>query len=964
MEWILGLFDIDLKTLILSVILIPVVVYIGKRLKAILKTHADSGFDAASWVIGRTISHQLLTRVSFRQYQRKGLERSSTKYLQVPGVESFSLLTDDIYVQLKAEEASPISTTHRGLEPTSLVTSGSNRRDPKHRSSSKRLIIIGDPGSGKSSYIKHVFRLACRAPRLVAPPLPILVELKHFVPPISSDLSEVDLGEWAIEHLKAIVTNTHGYEMDKLFDTYATKGGLLVLLDGLDEVSTNRYPAVVDALNKLSTRLTDLSVESVVVITMRSQFFSQVRTDLIDEYPEVYRIQAFTPADIYEFLENWPFESAASDNVARIFADLTDRPSLREMCSNPLVLAMYVGNDQLSQDRNSSDTRTSFYGKVVEELLVARRARQLKTQARTVLREQREAILGRLAFENLTNSVEPSNSISWNRAIDVTMAVMKTEDRAEATSHLREIAKETGIFSEERSDESLRFIHLTFCEFLAAKEATEGRLSGWGDLIEFHRLNAAGTSQARTKLIEVLPFAAALLPRAARSSAVIEIASLNDDGVLGRTFLETKEYSSSAWATLIARSSDELLRAQPDDWDDDWLRKLHFLSVLLQDEENWARTYGADPTATLDNLFHNLVKSDRHRLSKVFATYAILDPSASFRLAAAVGVDLLADQPRLLLDNLQSPPFFAIAYAQFRAEPDRVEDWADLFADAGLSSESVVYKLVARPPTRALIEAAARVPVSQRLHTETLAGQKGGYNIRQWRGTLYGYCLSVSRYRGRLRAPDVSHRPNALDLSGIKARRRVLPYAPLRLALSVTLLPLTVAYVGFALGSDARTNSDGNVEMQYAEALDRRFTFVTCFFLSSLVIVSVLSLLTRAAKWRSDIFDALLNLGTWTIVDARESGITWRFSPSLRIARLLSKRELEVGKKWRRAGFLPPLVTVPDRREGHLLTRHLDAEDLDELAAQYGGDLRYREASFMRRARTSKNDARLVSQPE
>ncbi len=123
------------------------------------------------------------------------------------------------------------------------------------------------------------------------------------------------------------------------------------------------------------------------------------------------------------------------------------------MCSNPLVLAMYVSNDQSSDATNTPDTRTAFYSQVVEELLVARRSRQLGLAARSTLREQREAILGRLAYQNLTDANRPPNSLSWREALEVVSDVYGCDHSDVAERYFRELARDTGIISEERERE-------------------------------------------------------------------------------------------------------------------------------------------------------------------------------------------------------------------------------------------------------------------------------------------------------------------------------------------------------------------------------------------------------------------------------------------------------------------------------------------------------------------------------
>ena len=91
-------------------------------------------------------------------------------------------------------------------------------------------------------------------------------------------------------------------------------------------------------------------------------------------FPTVLRIQPFSPTDIYTFLTRWPFSrSSRGKNIAQIYEELTTRPTLRDMCRNPLVLSMYVAEHESSDSFIPPESRTDFYLRVTNELLIRRR---------------------------------------------------------------------------------------------------------------------------------------------------------------------------------------------------------------------------------------------------------------------------------------------------------------------------------------------------------------------------------------------------------------------------------------------------------------------------------------------------------------------------------------------------------------------------------------------------------------
>jgi|SRR5215217_1243129 len=183
--------------------------------------------------------------------------------------------------------------------------------------------------------------------------------------------------------------------MDECFENYATGKGLLILLDSLNEVSSINYALIAKCINGLSNYLDELGTNNIIVLTMRTQYYQQIKDDYIDTFQHSAFLQSFTPSDIYQFLTKWYFEKDAEQNISRIYKYLTDRPTLREMCSNPLVLSMYVAEDQISTENVSPESRTQFYKKVTEELIIKRRLKQKTSIANsyTSLKEQRERIL-------------------------------------------------------------------------------------------------------------------------------------------------------------------------------------------------------------------------------------------------------------------------------------------------------------------------------------------------------------------------------------------------------------------------------------------------------------------------------------------------------------------------------------------------------------------------------------------
>lgn len=657
-------------------------VYLLKKLRQLIIRHGRTIINGVFWILERVLTRSISAKLSMRRYCSLQLANESGRYLQVPGSRSTALDVDEVFVPLTLE----LGGRNKTYTNTNLLGAGS------------RLIVVGDPGCGKSTLVKRIFRDTCwdTYDRPSRGKLPIRLELKNLTPP-SDAPSESEIVSWLMTVLENSVSQVEGFEMYQLFDSWSTDAGLLVLLDGLDEVASEKYGVISAGIRTLSRRLAELSSNNTVVLTMRIQFHQQVRQEFEEDYPQVLYVRPFLPSEIFTFLNRWPFGNNKRRTVNRIYGELTDRPTLREMCSNPLVLAMYVENDYESGGADAPDTRTQFYEKVVTELLIKRRRRQDIATGRSVsLREQREQILGDLALQNLTDRNQDANSLSWKQAISITREVYNC-DSTEAEFRLRELASETGLISEERTGESLRFIHLTFCEFLAANQCAKGLTDGWQLVIDRHRdFVKSGEPQLQTRLIEVLPFAQALLPRVDRSKALADVADLNDRLVLGRCFLETQLYGQPEWRRYLRDERDYLANVSEEEWDEEKIRRLHLFSVVVRDARDW---YSAIARVSVEpelrDAFANIVGGDPRIVAKVFTTYASQDASAALRLAEEVGVDMLTEYPNVVVESCQEEPFLALALDSVRSS--RSNSWAAILVESALTYSNVAYRLDSTP---------------------------------------------------------------------------------------------------------------------------------------------------------------------------------------------------------------------------------------------------------------------------
>src|SRR6266704_600798 len=192
---VLRSFRPDPLTATMTVVIVPLMYLFLRKVAARTGRMLSYALDWLLWIISHSFIHSLSGIITLRRYCRSQLKGTATKYLQVPGAASdTSLETDKIYV--------PLTLEFGGRQAGSY--SHHNLYDVGNR-----LQILGDPGSGKSSLMKKLFRDACH--KAIAKPrrarLPIPVALSEFIPPLDQHTG-AELADWSLSRLREIVVAT------------------------------------------------------------------------------------------------------------------------------------------------------------------------------------------------------------------------------------------------------------------------------------------------------------------------------------------------------------------------------------------------------------------------------------------------------------------------------------------------------------------------------------------------------------------------------------------------------------------------------------------------------------------------------------------------------------------------------------------------------------------------------------
>ena len=162
---------------------------------------------------------------------------------------------------------------------------------------------------------------------------------------------------------------------------HSAENGVVVLLDGLDELDALSVSQIEIFVLRLIEYLRNAPGRNLVVLGSRPQALEFAPRLIRTEGIRTVELQKFSPAAIYSFLLRWPYGSHLdpTKEAQRIFAKLRRSATLFDACSNPLSLALYISRDLRRQqtgvydEAEIIDTRAEFFTEILGYLLVRRR---------------------------------------------------------------------------------------------------------------------------------------------------------------------------------------------------------------------------------------------------------------------------------------------------------------------------------------------------------------------------------------------------------------------------------------------------------------------------------------------------------------------------------------------------------------------------------------------------------------
>lgn len=325
----------------------------------------------------------------------------------------------------------------------------------------KRLLILGAPGAGKSLVLQ---RLALRSAdtRLVELPgesLPILLQL-HRMNGAPMPLRKM---------LSNRLWNQKVRGADALVNRGLTEGNLMLLLDGLDEVSQyDRHHVLVD-IKTLLARFPDVRC----VITCRKSAYRNELQGVMDATAELV---GFDDTQINQFLAHWanPQEQAedgevdplATQSSAELALFLDQNTSIRNLARNPMMLTILAFIRTSTQTVNVQ-TRSRYIAEACDVLLTRDTGENRKFPA-----EQKQKLLCHLARMLQDHGArEGADMFSMPKQVaidEVPSALPRLTKTSEAKAILDEIVEQSGLLWLINQGDTFKFAHPTVQQYFAA----------------------------------------------------------------------------------------------------------------------------------------------------------------------------------------------------------------------------------------------------------------------------------------------------------------------------------------------------------------------------------------------------------------------------------------------------------------------------------------------------------------
>ncbi|WP_146034033.1 NACHT domain-containing protein, partial [Nostoc cycadae] len=315
----------------------------------------------------------------------------------------------------------------------------------------KHIAVIGEPGAGKTTLLSTIAAFI----KDNTQDLPICISLANLQ---GKTIEEYLLKQWLTEAMRLVksdVVVTPKIER-QLLECFA-KGGVWLLLDGVDEMGEN---SPVEALAKINRELTASLRQARVVLTCRLNVWDAQVNNTLTGF-DTYKTQEFKPEQIDEFIQQW-FECAGNLAKGKTLQDklkATQHENIRKLVTNPLRLSLLCQTFYLDKQGELPETKAALYQRFTFYFYEWKSELSTELCNSDDLKDELHQALSKLAFAGINSSAR--------------FRLRRSLARQEMREELFKLACDVGWLNlvdrvAETEEEVYAFFHPNFQEYFAA----------------------------------------------------------------------------------------------------------------------------------------------------------------------------------------------------------------------------------------------------------------------------------------------------------------------------------------------------------------------------------------------------------------------------------------------------------------------------------------------------------------
>ena len=326
------------------------------------------------------------------------------------------------------------------------------------------VVILGDPGSGKSTLTRY---LAVNWLENPSKTLPLLIELRKY----SQDRNlPKDFLEFFHQGSEAICRLNQNQLHERL-----RAGEALVMFDGLDEVFN---PGLREAIRTEIIRFTNDYPQVKVIVT--SRIIGYKAQKFRDAQFRHFTLQDLESEQVQEFITKWhdlAFGVHPDKELlkGRLQAAVANSPAIKELAGNPLLLTMMA---ILNLNKALPRNRAKLYEESSKVLLhnwdVNKHFKKLPISPDIIGEEEKQAMLRKIAhFMQAAPSGLKGNLIKERDLVAIITTYLKTLEVGDARGTAKLIIKqlrERNFILCFAGEDTYAFVHRTFLEYFCAWE--------------------------------------------------------------------------------------------------------------------------------------------------------------------------------------------------------------------------------------------------------------------------------------------------------------------------------------------------------------------------------------------------------------------------------------------------------------------------------------------------------------